>query len=173
MELLPEECQWLSEEESREERDREVLGGLLEVLWLLVVRGGGKGDGDGKDGGRGLTEGARLVKERGGYVVVREVHLRWEDEGVRRWCERIVDVLMGGEGVAEGGKGGGAGTGGGGAGKNIRGSGLLQTEKRRDWDGGDEGKGGKGVGGGEKGAKVGKVVEEDEDDEDNAIVPIF
>ena len=80
MDALPEECQYLTAEHVQES-DLEILKTHLETLWLLATRGG--------------TEGKRLVKERGTYPVIRELHLQFEDESVRRGCERIVDVIMG------------------------------------------------------------------------------
>lgn len=82
MESLPEECQFLGEEH-RQEREKEIIKTHLETLWLLATRGG--------------VEGRRIVKDRGTYPVIRELHLQLEDEGVRRECEKIVDVLMGDE----------------------------------------------------------------------------
>lgn len=78
------------------------MKGLLETLYLLVVRG------DRLGGGR---EGRRAVGEGGTYLVVRELHREVEDEGVREGCERLVDVLMAVEdvdvdGVGRGEKGG-------------------------------------------------------------------
>lgn len=80
METLPEECQFLTSEEHTAEGDPTILGLLLETLYLLVARSG--------------TEGRNLVKGQGAYAVVRELHLRIEDEGIRRACEKIVDVLI-------------------------------------------------------------------------------
>lgn len=37
------------------------------------------------------------MRDAGAYVVVRELHLEIEDEGIRGLVERIVDVLMGDE----------------------------------------------------------------------------
>ncbi len=62
-----------------------VMKGLLETLYLLVVRGDRQGGG---------KEGRKVVGEGGTYLVVRELHREEEDEGVREGCERLVDVLM-------------------------------------------------------------------------------
>lgn len=61
---------------------------LLEAVYLIVARGG--------------SEARAEVRAQGGYVVLRELHLEVEDEGVRALVERIVDVLMGEEGEGEG-----------------------------------------------------------------------
>lgn len=49
------------------------------------------------------------MRDRGVYLVVRELHLGVEDGGVREGCDRLVQVLMrdeeGGEGGAERGVG--------------------------------------------------------------------
>lgn len=89
-ELLHPELQLLGGEHTRE-KDVNVLKELLEVLYLLVV----KDKGGEKEGGK------RAVKESGGYLVVRELHLVEEDEGVRGACEKVVDVLLVGEAEAE------------------------------------------------------------------------
>lgn len=77
------------------------MNGLLETLYLLVVRGDRQG---GDKGGK------KSVSEGGTYLVVRELHREVEDEGVREGCERLVDVLMAVEdveGEGRGDKGGG------------------------------------------------------------------
>ena len=38
------------------------------------------------------------MRERGTYVIIRELHLDVKDGKVKEWCERIVDLLMGEEG---------------------------------------------------------------------------
>lgn len=48
-----------------------------------------------------------MVRNAGAYIVVRELHLEVEDEGVRGLAERIVDLLMV-EAEGEGGTGQGA-----------------------------------------------------------------
>lgn len=83
-----------------QESDTDILRGLLEALYLLVVRGDIQGE---KEGGG--KEGTKVVRGAGTYFVVRELHLGVEDEGVRESCERLVDVLMGDE-VEEGRKDG-------------------------------------------------------------------
>ena len=82
MDTLPEECQYLTDQHVQE-IDVEIVKIHLETLWLLATRGG--------------VAGKRIVKEKGTYIVVRELHLSMEDEGVRRGCERIVDTIMGDE----------------------------------------------------------------------------
>lgn len=77
------ELQYLGPEQQRES-DPRVLAGILEVLYLLVV----KGD----------AEARETVQAGGTYYVVRELHLAVEDEGVREGCERLVQVLMQEEG---------------------------------------------------------------------------
>lgn len=79
MDSLPEECQFLAEDH-HQEKDLEILKIHLETIWLLATRGG--------------TESSRLIKERGTYPVIRELHLQIDDDAVRRGCERIVDVIM-------------------------------------------------------------------------------
>ncbi|CAD6565203.1 MAG: hypothetical protein ASARMPRED_006509 [Alectoria sarmentosa] len=88
MDGLPEVCQYLGEEQHAQEKDVRILKIHLETLFLLSTRGG--------------VAGARLVMESGTYPVIRELHLEVEDEGVRRGCERLVDVLMGDEAVTDG-----------------------------------------------------------------------
>jgi len=92
--LLP-ELQYLGSEQVRE-KDVGVMKGLLETLYLLVVRG---------DRQRGGKEGRKVVGEGGTYLVVRELHREVEDEGVREGCERLVDVLMAVEDVEGEGRG--------------------------------------------------------------------
>ncbi len=147
MEALPEVCQYLGSEHVRE-GDVEILRIHLETLWLLATRGG--------------VEGGRLVRGGGTYPVVRELHLEVEDEGVRRGCERLVDVVMGDEVV--GGSHEGAGGKGGARSQSVGGgSGGMVTEV------------GNGNGGGGAGRMVTQVVDEgnEDEDEDDEIVPIF
>lgn len=83
------ELQYLGPEQVREE-DKMVIGGILDVLYLLAVKG--------------EKEGRRILRAAGGYFVVRELHVAVEDEGVREGCERLVHVLMQddeGEGMQE------------------------------------------------------------------------
>lgn len=138
MDALPEACQYLSAEHARE-TDVAVLKTHLETLFLLSTRGG--------------VEGARLVRGAGTYPVVRELHLDVEDEGVRRGCERLVDVLMGDEAV-------------GGSREDVDGKRDGKVQQVRDVRAGDAGGG------------VGRMVtqvdkDEDEDEDDDEIVPIF
>ena len=79
MDSLPEECQYLTPEHAQES-DLEIMKTHLETLWLLATRGG--------------KEGSQLIKEKGSYPIIRELHLQVEDDGVRAACERIVDVIM-------------------------------------------------------------------------------
>lgn len=76
------ELQYLGPEHVREE-DKMVIGYILDVLYLLAVKGGGK-----------KKEGRDIIRAAGGYFVVRELHVAVEDEGVREGCERLVQVLM-------------------------------------------------------------------------------
>lgn len=129
MDSLPDECQYLGEEHVQES-DKRVLEVLLETLFLLVSKGGGEGVG--------------VVKGGGTYAVVREVHLGVEDEGVRGWCERVVDVLMmEGEG-------------------GVRGDGEAAGVEKTD-----------GNANGDKRVVTWGADVDDGDDEDEEIVPIF
>ncbi len=130
MDCLPEECQYLTEEH-QQERDLKVLKIHLETLWLLATRGG--------------VEGRRLVKDGGTYPVIRELHLQIDDDGVRRGCERIVDVIM--DDAVPGGSHEGV---------NGRAQhGTIET------------------GNPQGGKMITKADVEDPEDDDNAIVPIF
>ena len=130
MDALPEVCQYLGNEHVRE-TDVDVLNIHLETLFLLSTRGGG--------------EGKRLVKEMGTYPVVRELHLEVEDEGVRRGCERLVDVIMGDEGGHEK--------------EHVSGGNGGVTEN------GNENRG--------DGRMITQAVDEDEEEDDDQIMPIF
>ncbi|KAL9639062.1 MAG: hypothetical protein Q9164_001159 [Protoblastenia rupestris] len=90
MELLPEECQLLPPEH-QQERNAQVLGLEVETLYLLAARGG--------------REERRVMREQGVYIVVRQVHLEIEDKAIRRWCEKIVDLLLGDGGKGQNGGG--------------------------------------------------------------------
>lgn len=83
MESLPEDCQFLVPGEHKAETDVIILNLHLESLYLATARGG--------------VPGRKIVHENGTYPVIRELHLRADDEGLRRACERLVDVLMVGE----------------------------------------------------------------------------
>lgn len=131
MDSLPEECQYLTEEH-RQERDINILKIHLETLRLLATRGG--------------IEGRRLVRDRGTYPVIRELHLQIEDESVRRECERIVDFIMADE-VPNGSY------------DKVDGSRKHGAINEMDTQGG--------------GRMVTQADVEADDDEDNAIVPIF
>lgn len=76
--LLP-ELQLLGNDHHREP-DVGILKTLVETLYIILGKGG--------------KEVRMEMKEVGAYLVVRELHLDIEDEGVRDACERIVDVLM-------------------------------------------------------------------------------
>lgn len=81
MEALPEECQYLTPEH-HQEKDNAILKIHLETLLLLSTRGG--------------VVGRKLVQDCGTYPIIRELHLQDDvDDGVRRGCERLVDVIMG------------------------------------------------------------------------------
>ena len=157
MDSLPEVCQYLGNEHVQE-KDVQILKTHVETLFLLSTRGG--------------LDGTRLVKESGTYPLIRELHLDVEDEGVRRACERLVDVLMGDDAVGgshEGVHGKRFG--------NKEGSGNVRSQD----SGGEAGRlvaeGTNGSSG--PGRMVTQVLDdeikdEDEDeDEDNEIVPIF
>ena len=132
MEALPEECQFVTPEH-QQEKDVEILKIHLETLFLLATRGG--------------VEGRRLVREGGAYPVVRELHLDFEEAGVRRGCERLVDVIMGDEAV-------------GGSHEKVGGGGGERAEEREY----------------EPSGAAGLMVTQGDlevDDEDDEIVPIF
>ncbi|KAL2038776.1 hypothetical protein N7G274_008534 [Stereocaulon virgatum] len=133
MELLPSECQYLTPDHIQEP-DVEIVKIHLETLLLLASRGGG--------------EERRVMRGAGVYVVVRELHLGWEDEGVRRGWERLVEVLMGEEE--------------GGVGVRDKNGGIGDMASG---DGGASGETGRMI-------MQQDVVEEDKD-EDDEIVPIF
>lgn len=107
------ELQYLGPEQVREE-DRMVIGGILDVLYLLAVKGAKKG--------------REIMRAAGGYFVVRELHVAVEDEGVREGCERLVQVLMQedeGQGMQEVEEGSGDG-------------GRMLTEKSKEEDESDD-----------------------------------
>lgn len=133
MDCLPEECQYLTEEH-QQERDLRILKTHLETLWLLATRGG--------------VEGRRLVKDGGTYPVIRELHLQIDDEGVRRGCERIVDVIMGDEVPG---------------GSHEKVDGRAQQGAIENLDAQEAG----------KMVTQADVAEDEDEDEDEAIVPIF
>lgn len=76
--LLP-ELQFLGKDHHRES-DLGILKTLVETVYIIPGRGG--------------KEVRREMKEMGAYLVMRELHLDIEDEGVRMACEKVVDVLM-------------------------------------------------------------------------------
>ncbi|KAL9058359.1 MAG: hypothetical protein Q9162_001814 [Coniocarpon cinnabarinum] len=77
--LLP-ELQLLPASKQRES-DTGIIKDLLECLLLLCSS----------------REGRDELRKCGVYLVVRELHLAVEDDGVRENCERLVDLLMRGE----------------------------------------------------------------------------
>ena len=74
---MPEECQLLPPDKERE-GDLEILKTHLETLLLLTT----------------TREGREVLREKKVYPVVRECHLRVEDEAVRDTCDRVVQVIM-------------------------------------------------------------------------------
>lgn len=147
MDALPDVCQYLGSEHVREE-DVGVLKIHLETLWLLCTRAAG-------------GEGTRLVKAMGTYPVIRELHLEVEDEGVRSGCERLVDVIMGDEGVGGSHESAG-GVGGGSHQSESTGAGTGMMPLSQD---------------GKTNERAGRMVtqldDDDDEEDDNAIVPIF
>jgi len=77
MEGMPEECQLLPPDKERE-GDVEILKIHLETLLLMTT----------------TREGREVLREKKVYPVLRECHLRVEDEGVREACDRVVQVIM-------------------------------------------------------------------------------
>ena len=75
-----EECQLLEPDKERE-LDVEILKTHLETLLLLCS----------------TREGRDRLREVKVYPIVRECHLKVEDEGVREGCDRVVQILMRGE----------------------------------------------------------------------------
>lgn len=76
--LLP-ELQFLEKDHHREP-DLGILKTLVETIYIIL----------GKGGKNMRTE----MKDMGAYLVMRELHLEIEDDGVRAACEKVVDVLM-------------------------------------------------------------------------------
>ncbi|XP_013919483.1 PREDICTED: protein HGH1 homolog [Thamnophis sirtalis] len=80
MERLPLDLQYLPAEKQREP-EADIRKTLLETLLLLTA----------------TKPGRLLVRERGTYFVLRELH-KWEgDGGVRAACEKLIQVLIGDE----------------------------------------------------------------------------
>ncbi|XP_015273986.1 PREDICTED: protein HGH1 homolog [Gekko japonicus] len=80
MEKLPLDLQYLPPEKGREP-DPEIRKLLLEALLLLTA----------------TKPGRLLVRERGTYFILRELH-KWEaDPGVLAACEKLIQVLIGDE----------------------------------------------------------------------------
>jgi hypothetical protein len=82
---LPEECQLLPPDKEREQQN-DIIVIHLETLLLLTT----------------TKEGRKELRSKGVYAVVRELHAKVEDEGVREGCDRLVQVLMRGEEGDEG-----------------------------------------------------------------------
>ena len=76
--LLP-ELQFLGNDHHREP-DLRILKTLVETVYIILGKGG--------------KEVRTDMKGMGAYLVMRELHLDIEDDGVRAACERVVDVLM-------------------------------------------------------------------------------
>jgi hypothetical protein len=140
-ELLPEEMQFL-EPDVKREGDVRIMKMYLESLVALCT------DRQGREAVRGV----------GGYAVIRELHLGIEDEGVREWCERLVDLLMRDEEGEESGARGFVTERGGGDGP-----GRMITQREIDEDNREE------VGG----RMVTKTEVESESDDDEKITDIF
>ncbi|XP_058035099.1 protein HGH1 homolog [Ahaetulla prasina] len=80
MEKLPLDLQYLPAEKQREP-EADIRKMLLETLLLLTATKAGR----------------LLVREKGTYFVLRELH-KWEgDRGVRAACEKLIQVLIGDE----------------------------------------------------------------------------
>ncbi|XP_065686263.1 protein HGH1 homolog [Patagioenas fasciata] len=80
MERLPPELQYLPQDKRREE-EPDIRKMLLESIMLLTATKAGR----------------RTVRDRGTYLVLRELH-RWEqDPRVLAACERLIQVLIGDE----------------------------------------------------------------------------
>ncbi|KAK4456696.1 protein HGH1 [Cladorrhinum samala] len=79
MDMLP-DLQLLSPDKQRDS-DPHIIQTHIETLTLLTT----------------TREGRELMRKIKVYPIIRETHLRVEDEGVREACERIVQVLMGDE----------------------------------------------------------------------------
>ncbi|XP_074841649.1 protein HGH1 homolog isoform X1 [Carettochelys insculpta] len=80
MERLPVDLQYLPQDKQREE-DPDLRKMLLEAILLLTATKAGR----------------RLVREKGTYLVLRELH-RWEPEpDVLAACEKLIQVLIGDE----------------------------------------------------------------------------
>ncbi|CAM2107174.1 unnamed protein product [Caretta caretta] len=80
MERLPVDLQYLPQDKQRE-KDPDIRKMLLEAVLLLTATKAGR----------------QLVKEKGTYLVVRELH-QWETEpDVLAACEKLIQVLIGDE----------------------------------------------------------------------------
>ncbi|XP_053100915.1 protein HGH1 homolog [Hemicordylus capensis] len=83
MERLPLDLQYLPPEKQRE-TDPDIRKMLLEALLLLTATKAGR----------------QLVREKGTYVILRELHQWEEDPGVLAACEKLIQVLIGDEPAA-------------------------------------------------------------------------
>nr|XP_056710565.1 protein HGH1 homolog [Euleptes europaea] len=80
MERLPVDLQYLPPEKQREP-DPDIRKMLLEAILLLTA----------------TKPGRQVVRQRGTYFILRELH-KWEvDPGVRTACEKLIQVLIGDE----------------------------------------------------------------------------
>ncbi|XP_075562246.1 protein HGH1 homolog [Pelecanus crispus] len=80
MERLPADLQYLPQDKQREE-EPDIRKMLLEAIMLLTATKAGR----------------RIVKEKGTYLILRELH-RWEREPeVLAACEKLIQVLIGDE----------------------------------------------------------------------------
>ncbi|KAM6458490.1 protein HGH1 homolog isoform 1-T1 [Liasis olivaceus] len=80
MERLPLDLQYLPAEKQREP-EADIRKMLLEALLLLTA----------------TKPGRLLLREKGTYVVLRELHKGEEDPGVHAACEKVIQVLIGDE----------------------------------------------------------------------------
>ncbi|XP_041421507.1 protein HGH1 homolog isoform X1 [Xenopus laevis] len=80
MESLPPDLQYLPEDKERES-DPDIRKMLIETVQLLCATAGGR----------------RIVRQKGTYLIMRELH-SWERESyVSRACEKLIQVLIGDE----------------------------------------------------------------------------
>ncbi|KAI9661018.1 MAG: hypothetical protein M1821_009345 [Bathelium mastoideum] len=80
MDGMLDECQLLPPDKERE-RDAQIVVTHLETLLLLTT----------------IREGRDVLRGVKTYPIVRELHLKVDDESVREGCDRLVQVLMRGE----------------------------------------------------------------------------
>uniref|UniRef100_A0A8B9Q921 Protein HGH1 C-terminal domain-containing protein n=1 Tax=Apteryx owenii TaxID=8824 RepID=A0A8B9Q921_APTOW len=80
MERLPADLQYLPQDKQREE-EPDIRKMLLEAIMLLTATKAGR----------------HAVREKGAYLILRELH-RWErDPDVLSACEKLIQVLIGDE----------------------------------------------------------------------------